>query len=145
MSFIRALALSPRNSLRSQKVNANIASEAATKATISTVQRATIQLKLFCILIAHITGDEHHKVATEVQQILQNSKPLQDTITVLAIQCFLSQPFAVAHVFAGYRAHPSMLQDTIGFFKEILGDKDDVLLETAFYMEGNINSILKMS
>jgi F0F1-type ATP synthase beta subunit len=39
----------------------------------------------FCILIAHITGDEHHKVATEVQQILQNSKPLQDTITLLAI------------------------------------------------------------
>jgi F0F1-type ATP synthase beta subunit len=38
-----------------------------------------------------------------------------------------------------------MLQDTISFFKEILGDKDDVLLETAFYMEGNINSILKMS
>lgn len=96
------------------------------------------------------------------QQILQNSKPLQDTITVLAMnelseenkltvdctrktQCFLTQPFAVAHVFDDYRAHYSMLQDTIRFFKENLGDKDDTLLETAFYMEGNINSILKMS
>lgn len=90
------------------------------------------------------------------QQILQNSKPLQDTITVLAMnelseenkliidrtrktQCFLAQPFAVAHVFDDYRAHYSMLQDTIrffkenlGFFKENLGDKDDAFARNCF-------------
>ncbi|KAG1167336.1 hypothetical protein G6F35_017758 [Rhizopus arrhizus] len=77
-------------------------------------------------------------VATEVQQILQNYKSLQDIIAILGmdelseedklvverarkIQRFLSQPFAVAQVFTGYEGRLVKLQDTIRSFKEILG------------------------
>lgn len=60
-------------------------------------------------------GDEHYKVATDVQEILQRYKSLQDIIAILGmdelseedkltvararkIERFLSQPFDVAKV-----------------------------------------------
>ncbi|HEY7824014.1 MAG TPA: F0F1 ATP synthase subunit beta, partial [Acidimicrobiia bacterium] len=63
-----------------------------------------------------IIGEEHYKVATDVQQVLQRYKSLQDIIAILGmdelseedkltvararkIQRFLSQPFHVAEVF----------------------------------------------
>lgn len=112
------------------------------------------------ILDPRIVGDEHYKVATEVQQILQNYKSLQDIIAILGmdelseedklvverarkIQRFLSQPFAVAQVFTGYEGRLVKLQDTIRSFKEILGGKHDALPETAFYMQGDINDVQK--
>ena len=65
-----------------------------------------------------IVGEEHYKVASDVQQILQRYKSLQDIIAILGmdelseedkltvararkIQRFLSQPFDVAKVFTG--------------------------------------------
>ncbi|CEI87670.1 Putative ATP synthase subunit beta [Rhizopus microsporus] len=103
---------------------------------------------------------EHYKVATEVQQILQNYKSLQDIIAILGmdelseedklvverarkIQRFLSQPFAVAQVFTGYEGRLVKLQDTIRSFKEILAGKHDNLPENAFYMQGDINDVQK--
>ena len=68
------------------------------------------------ILDPRIVGDEHYRVAREVQKILQTYKSLQDIIAILGmdelseedkltvararrIQRFLSQPFFVAEVF----------------------------------------------
>ena len=65
-----------------------------------------------------IIGDEHYKVATDVQQVLQRYKSLQDIIAILGmdelseedklavararkLERFLSQPFDVAKVFTG--------------------------------------------
>ncbi|ORE12346.1 C-terminal domain of alpha and beta subunits of F1 ATP synthase, partial [Rhizopus microsporus] len=112
------------------------------------------------ILDPRIVGEEHYKVATEVQQILQNYKSLQDIIAILGmdelseedklvverarkIQRFLSQPFAVAQVFTGYEGRLVKLQDTIRSFKEILAGKHDNLPENAFYMQGDINDVQK--
>ena len=70
------------------------------------------------ILDPRIVGEEHYRVAREVQKILQNYKSLQDIIAILGmdelseedklvvsrarkIQRFLSQPFFVAEVFTG--------------------------------------------
>ena len=70
------------------------------------------------ILDPRIVGDEHYRVAREVQKILQTYKSLQDIIAILGmdelseedklvvararkIQRFLSQPFFVAEVFTG--------------------------------------------
>jgi len=70
------------------------------------------------ILDPRIVGDEHYRVAREVQRILQTYKSLQDIIAILGmdelseedklvvararkIQRFLSQPFFVAEVFTG--------------------------------------------
>ena len=70
------------------------------------------------ILDPRIVGDEHYRVAREVQKVLQTYKSLQDIIAILGmdelseedkltvararkIQRFLSQPFFVAEVFTG--------------------------------------------
>ncbi|KAI7862955.1 ATP synthase subunit beta [Spinellus fusiger] len=112
------------------------------------------------ILDPRIVGEDHYKVATQVQQILQNYKSLQDIIAILGmdelseedklvverarkIQRFLSQPFAVAQVFTGYEGRLVKLQDTIRSFKEILNGKHDALPESAFYMQGDISDVIK--
>jgi len=70
------------------------------------------------ILDPRIVGDEHYRVARDVQRILQSYKSLQDIIAILGmdelseedklsvsrarkVQRFLSQPFFVAEVFTG--------------------------------------------
>merc|ERR1712224_1169708 len=70
------------------------------------------------ILDPRIVGDEHYRVAREVQKVLQDYKALQDIIAILGmdelseedkltvararkIQRFMSQPFFVAEIFTG--------------------------------------------
>ena len=81
-----------------------------------------------------ILGEEHYKVATDVQQVLQRYKSLQDIIAILGmdelseddklavararkIERFLSQPFDVAKVFTGSDGVQVPLEDTISSFK----------------------------
>lgn len=107
------------------------------------------------LLDPRVVGEEHYKVATDVQKILQDYKSLQDIIAILGmdelseedkqtverarkIQKFLSQPFEVAHVFTGFEGRLVKLKDTIRSFKEILEGKCDDLPEGAFFMVGDI-------
>ncbi len=107
------------------------------------------------ILDPRIVGDEHYKVAREVQKILQSYKSLQDIIAILGmdelseedkltvararkIQRFLSQPFHVAEVFTGSPGKLVSLKDTVQGFKDICEGKYDHLPEVAFYMVGSI-------
>ncbi len=110
------------------------------------------------ILDPEIVGEEHYKVATDVQKILQRYKDLQDIIAILGmeelsdedkktvnrarrIQRFLSQPFHVAEQFTGNSGLYVSLKDTIAGFKEILEGKHDDKPESAFYMKGGIKDI----
>ncbi|MEI8143115.1 MAG: F0F1 ATP synthase subunit beta [Candidatus Berkelbacteria bacterium] len=110
------------------------------------------------ILDPNIVGEEHYKVARDVQKILQRYKDLQDIIAVLGmeelsdedktavsrarkIQRFLSQPFHVAEVFSGIPGVYVSLADTIKGFKEIIDGKHDDKPETAFYMKGDIKQL----
>ncbi|CAJ0759315.1 16605_t:CDS:10, partial [Entrophospora sp. SA101] len=112
------------------------------------------------LLDPRVVGEEHYRVATDVQKILQDYKSLQDIIAILGmdelseedkqtverarkIQRFLSQPFAVAQVFTGYEGRLVKLKDTIRSFKEILEGKCDDLPEAAFYMVGDIDDARK--
>ncbi len=107
------------------------------------------------ILDPQIVGEEHYKVARQVQGVLQRYKELQDIIAILGmdelseedklvvararkIQRFLSQPFFVAQVFTGKEGRYVKLADTIKGFKEIVEGKHDDLPEQAFYMVGTI-------
>ncbi len=107
------------------------------------------------ILDPQIVGEEHYKVARQVQEVLQSYKALQDIIAILGmdelseedkltvararkIQRFLSQPFHVAEVFTGTPGVYVKLEDTIRGFKGILEGKYDHLPEQAFYMVGTI-------
>lgn len=112
------------------------------------------------ILDPEIVGEEHYKVAREVQRILQRYKDLQDIIAILGmedlseedkrvvararrIQRFLSQPFFVAEQFTGNPGQYVSLKDTIASFREILDGKHDDKPESAFYLKGSIEDVKK--
>ena len=58
------------------------------------------------------------------------------------IQSFLSQPFNVAEQFTGMPGVYVELTDTIRSFREVLEGKHDDVPEDAFYMCGDIDSVL---
>jgi F-type H+-transporting ATPase subunit beta len=106
-----------------------------------------------------VIGDEHYKVATDVQKVLQRYKSLQDIIAILGmdelseedkltvsrarkIQRFLSQPFDVAKVFTGSDGIQVPLEDTISSFKAVVAGEYDHLPEGAFYMVGGIKDVI---
>ncbi len=106
-----------------------------------------------------VIGDEHYKVATDVQEILQRYKSLQDIIAILGmdelseedkltvararkIERFLSQPFDVAKVFTGSDGVQVPLEDTIASFKAVVAGEYDHLPEGAFYMVGGIDEVI---
>jgi F-type H+-transporting ATPase subunit beta len=107
------------------------------------------------MLDPRIVGEEHYKVARQVQAILQRYKALQDIIAILGmdelseddklivararkIERFLSQPFHVAEVFTGSPGKLVSLADTIKGFKGLCNGDYDHLPEQAFYMVGTI-------
>ncbi|WP_300513590.1 F0F1 ATP synthase subunit beta [Aliiroseovarius sp.] len=106
-----------------------------------------------------IVGEEHYAVASEVQEILQRYKSLQDIIAILGmdelseedkltvararkIQRFLSQPFDVAKVFTGSDGVQVPLDVTIASFKAVVAGEYDHLPEAAFYMVGGIDEVI---
>ena len=112
------------------------------------------------ILDPRIVGDEHYRVAREVQKILQTYKSLQDIIAILGmdelseedkltvararkIQRFLSQPFFVAEVFTGSPRKLVDLESTIKGFDAICKGEYDHLPEAAFYMVGTIEEAVE--
>ncbi|MDR0899805.1 MAG: F0F1 ATP synthase subunit beta [Lactobacillaceae bacterium] len=111
-------------------------------------------------LTPEIVGQEHYEVATQVQQILQRYKELQDIISILGmdelsdeekivvnrarrIQFFLSQPFSVAEQFTGMKGEYVSVVDTVRGFKEILDGKHDDLPEEAFRNVGTIEQAVE--
>ena len=112
------------------------------------------------ILDPRVVGEEHYRVARDVQKILQAYKSLQDIIAILGmdelseedkltvararkIQRFLSQPFFVAEVFTGSPGKLVDLDATIKGFDSICKGEYDHLPESAFYMVGGIEEVLE--
>ena len=110
------------------------------------------------ILDPLVIGQEHYKVARDVQKVLQRYKELLDIIAILGmeelsaedkltvsrarkIQRFLSQPFFVAEQFTGTPGKYVKLEDTIKGFREIIEGKHDAVPEQAFYMAGTIEEV----
>ncbi|KAL7336683.1 F1/V1/A1 complex, alpha/beta subunit of ATPase [Rhodotorula toruloides] len=58
------------------------------------------------------------------------------------VQRFMSQPFAVAEVFTGIEGALVPLKKTVESFKSILAGEYDHLPENAFYMVGDIDSVV---
>jgi F-type H+-transporting ATPase subunit beta len=110
------------------------------------------------ILDPAVVGEEHYRVAREVQRVLQRYKDLQDVIAILGIeelseedkqtvararkiQRFLTQPMFVTEVFTGRRGKYVSTAETVHGFKGILEGKYDTLPEQAFYMVGTIDEV----
>lgn len=107
-----------------------------------------------------IVGEEHYRVATEVQQTLQRYKELQDIIAILGvdelsdedkltvararkIQKFLTQSFFVAQNFTGFPGMYVKRADTVKGFAKILSGELDHVAEQHFYMAGTIEDVIK--
>jgi len=112
------------------------------------------------ILDPRFIGEEHYRVARQVQSVLQRYKELQDIIAILGmdelsdedklavararkIQRFLSQPFFVAEEFTGRAGRYVPLKETIRGFKEIVEGEHDDLPEQAFFMVGTIEEAIE--
>ena len=111
------------------------------------------------ILSPAILGDEHYDCATNVKEILQRYKELQDIIAILGmeelsdedklivgrarrIQRFLSQPFHVAEQFTGLKGVLVDIKDTIRGFNMIMDGELDHLPEAAFNLVGSIEEAI---
>jgi F-type H+-transporting ATPase subunit beta len=112
------------------------------------------------ILKPEILGEDHYKTATDVQEVLQRYKELQDIIAILGIdelsdedkltvsrarkiERFLSQPFFVAAQFTGREGVYVPVEETVRGFREIVDGKHDELPERAFYMKGTIDQVVE--
>ncbi len=112
------------------------------------------------ILDPRFVGEEHFRIAREVQRILQRYNELQDIIAILGmeelsdedklivhrarrLQLFLSQPFHVAEVFTGRPGAYVPLEETLRGFDEILQGKWDHLPESAFHLVGTIDEAVE--
>ena len=112
------------------------------------------------ILSPDILGEEHYRVAREVQRVLQRYKELMDIIAIMGmdelseedkvlvararkIQRFLSQPFDVSEKFTGIPGAYVPLSETIRGFREILKGMHDDLPESAFLFVGTIDEAVE--
>ena len=112
------------------------------------------------ILDPHVVGEEHYQTATQVKQILQRYKELQDIISILGmeelsdedrltvnrarkVQRFLSQPFHMAEQYTGQPGVMVELKDTIKGFKMILDGELDRYPEAAFMNVGPIEDAIQ--
>jgi F-type H+-transporting ATPase subunit beta len=107
-----------------------------------------------------VVGEEHYKVAQDVQQVLQRYQELRDIIAILGmdelseedkrlvyrarkVQKFFSQPFFVAEQFTGNTGKFVSREETVRSFKAILDGEYDDLPEDAFYMVGGIEDAVE--
>jgi F-type H+-transporting ATPase subunit beta len=112
------------------------------------------------ILKPDVVGAEHYEVATQVKEILQRYKELQDIIAILGIdelsdedkvivqrarkvERFLSQPFHVAEVFTGTPGAYVPIAETVRSFREVVDGQHDDLPESAFFLKGSIDSVVE--
>ncbi len=110
------------------------------------------------ILDPRYVGKEHYEVATEVKQILQKNKELQDIIAILGvdelseedkvtvararrIEQFLSQNTYMAEKFTGVPGSTVPMSETIEAFKRICEGKYDHIAEQAFFNIGGIEDL----
>ena len=112
------------------------------------------------ILSPQVLGQEHYRVAKEVQRILQRYAELMDIIAIMGmdelsdedkllvqrarkIQRFLSQPLHVSEKFNGFPGVYVPLGETIRGFAEIIDGKHDDLPESAFLFVGTIDEAVE--
>ena len=111
------------------------------------------------ILDPNVVGEEHYRVARQVQQVLQRYRDLQDIIAILGVdelseddrlivsrarklEQFMGQPFFTAASFTGREGSYVPRADTVRSFKEIVEGQHDDLPESAFSYCGPIEDAL---
>jgi len=111
------------------------------------------------ILDPNIVGEEHYRVAREVQRVLQRYKDLQDIIAILGveelsdedkltvararkIERFFSQPFTVAQQFTGRPGKYVPIAETVKSFARVLAGEVDHISEQYFFLQGTLDDAI---
>jgi F-type H+/Na+-transporting ATPase subunit beta len=112
------------------------------------------------ILDPNIVGEEHYRVARDVQRILQRYKDLQDIIAILGveelsdedkltvsrarkIERFFSQPFTVAQQFTGRAGKYVPIAETVASFARVLNGEADHIPEQYFFLQGPLDDVIQ--
>jgi F-type H+-transporting ATPase subunit beta len=112
------------------------------------------------ILKPDVVGEEHYRVATQVKEVLQRYRELQDIIAILGIdelsdedkvvvqrarkiERFLSQPFNVAEQFTGTPGQYVPIAETVRSFREVLEGQHDDIPESLFLLRGSIDDVVE--
>jgi len=107
------------------------------------------------MLVPHVVGERHYRIAQEVRSTLANYEDLKDIISMLGmeelspddrrtvyrarrLERFLTQPFFVTEQFTGYEGRTVDLEDAIEGCERILNDEFSDYPERALYMLGAI-------
>lgn len=110
------------------------------------------------MLVPHVVGQRHYRVAQETRRNLAGYEDLKDIIAMLGIdelsredratvnrarrlERFLTQPFAVTEQFTGYKGKTVPLEAVIEGCERILGDEFASAPENALYMIGSIDEV----
>ncbi|MDH4268080.1 MAG: F0F1 ATP synthase subunit beta [Deltaproteobacteria bacterium] len=112
------------------------------------------------MLVPHIVGNRHYKVAQEIRQTLATYEDLKDIIAMLGIEelsqedrrtvyrarrleRFLTQPFFVTEQFSGLKGKMVSLEDALEGCERILEDEFIDIPEKSLYMIGSIDEAEK--
>jgi F-type H+-transporting ATPase subunit beta len=110
------------------------------------------------MLVPHIVGPRHYKVAGEIRKTLAEYEDLKDIISMLGIEelsqqdrrtvhrarrleRFLTQPFFVTEAFTGHEGCTVSLDDAIEGCDRILNDEFSDTPEKSLYMIGSIDEV----
>ncbi len=105
-----------------------------------------------------VVGENHYRVAREVQQVLQRYRELQDIIAILGIdelsdddkqvvsrarkiERFMSQPNFVAEQFTGNPGRYVPIEDTVAAFDQLVKGELDEIPEQAFLYCGGLDDV----
>jgi len=104
-------------------------------------------------------GEYHFNTVIDARKMLQDYEDLQDIIAILGmdelsdedklivnrarkLQKYFSQPFQVAEPFTGKKGELCAMKDSIDGVHELLEGKYDDVPEAAFYMQGDMTTIM---
>lgn len=108
------------------------------------------------MLVPHVVGEKHYRIAKEIQRTLATYEELKDIISMLGIEelsredrravsrarrleRFLSQPFYVTEQFTGHEGKLVDLEDALDGCERILNDEFYDVSEQSLYMIGKID------
>jgi F-type H+-transporting ATPase subunit beta len=108
------------------------------------------------MLVPHVVGERHYRVAQELRKTLADYEELKDIIAMLGLEelspedrCtvrrarqlerFLTQPFFTTEQFTSYEGKMVTLEEAIDGCERILDDALADYPEQALYMIGNID------
>jgi F-type H+-transporting ATPase subunit beta len=112
------------------------------------------------MLVPHIVGNRHYRIAQEIRKTLAGYDELKDIISMLGIEelsrqdrrtvhrarrleRFLTQPFFVTEQFTGHSGKTVDLEDALEGCERILNDEFSDYAEKALYMIGTIDEAKK--